>query len=396
MLVTLARATLAGRRTRTALAVIGVAVSAALLLDMVMLASGMRASFRQLLDVRGFTIRLAPKGTLPFDTDARIDSAGAIMAQLRANPDIVTVSPVLGGQLHVLGSGGGGGVTAVAIGIDPAVQGDYELRTGHDIAGPDQAVVSADLLAAAHARVGDTLDVAGGYDAQLRTVTRARRLVIAGMAHFIYTPVNPRAMALPLATLRAMTGTAGDPVSLFMLRLRPGADPDAVQRWIERAIPRVSAISTAAALRQVDRRLSYFRQLAFILGSVSLAVGLLLVTTLVTVSVNERLGEIAVMRAIGVSTRSIVAQVMLEGVAMMLAGATLGLGLGLVTAHYLNGILSQFPGLPAAIDFFLFRPRDAWLSLGLLSAAGVLAGVYPAWRGASLPIATTLREEAVA
>ncbi|MDE3127951.1 MAG: ABC transporter permease [Gemmatimonadota bacterium] len=394
MLVTLARASLAGRRARTALAVVGVAVSAALLLDMVMLASGMRASFRELLDVRGFTIRLAPRGTLPFDTDARIDSAGAIMARLGANPDIVAVSPVLGGQLHVLGPGGG--VTAVAIGINPAVQGDYTLRTGHDIAGPDQAVVSADLLAAARARVGDTLDVAGGYDAQLRAVTRERRIVIAGTAHFIYTPANPKAMAMPLATLRAMTGAAGDPVSLFMLRLRAGADADSVQRWIERAIPRVSAVSTASALRQVDRRLSYFRQLAFILGSVSLTVGVLLVSTLVTVSVNERLGEIAVMRAIGVSTRSIVAQVMLEGVAIMLAGATLGLGLGLVTAHYLNGILSQFPGLPAAIDFFLFQPRDAWVSLGLLALAGVLAGVYPAWRGASLPIAATLRDEAVA
>ncbi len=395
MLLTLARAALAGRRTRTALAVIGVAVSAALLLDMVMLASGMRASFRDLLDLRGFTIRLAPKGTLPFDTDARIDSAGAIMAQLRTNPDIVTVSPVLGGQLHVVRPDGGG-VTAVAIGINPAVQGDYELRTGHDIAGADQAVVSDEFLAAAHARVGDTLEVAGGYDAQLRIVTRARRLAIVGTAHFIYTPANPRAMAVPLATLRAMTGATGDPVSLFMLRLRAGADADSVQRWIARAIPRVSVISTASALKQVDQRLSYFRQLAFILGSVSLTVGVLLVATLVTVSVNERLGEIAVMRAIGVSTRSIVAQVMLEGVAIMLSGAILGLGLGLVTANYLNGILAQFPGLPAAIDFFLFQPRDAWVALGLLTAAGVLAGVYPAWRGASLPIASTLREEAVA
>ena len=60
-------------------------------------------------------------------------------------------------------------------------------------------------------------------------------------------------------------------------------------------------------MRQVDERLSYFRQLAFILGAVSLVVGFLLVTTLVTVSVNERLGEIAVMRAIGVRARRIVA-----------------------------------------------------------------------------------------
>jgi putative ABC transport system permease protein len=394
MILTLTRASLQRHRVRTILAVAGVAVSAALLLDMVMLSSGMRESFRSLLEVHGFELRLAPRGTLPFDTEATIDSGSALVARLSANPDVATVSPVLGGQLHA--QVGGASVATVTIGIDPAVQGDYDLRSGHDIAAPDQMVVSDALLAATGARVGDTLTMAGGYDAQMRTVTGVRRMAIVGIAHFVYMPANPRAAAMPINTLRAMTGAHGDPVSLAMVRVRPGVDVAAVKAWIEREIPRVNAISTADMLQQVDQRLSYFRQLAFILGSVSLTVGLLLVTTLVTVTINERLGEIAVMRAIGVARRSIVLQVLAEGVVIMLAGSTLGLGLGLVTAHYLNGILAAFPGLPAAIDFFLFQPRDAWVSLGLLAVCGVLAGVYPAWRGASLPIAPTLREEAVA
>jgi putative ABC transport system permease protein len=102
-----------------------------------------------------------------------------------------------------------------------------------------------------------------------------------------------------------------------------------------------------------------------------------------------------VMRAIGVAKNRIVLQIVLEGIAIMMIGAVVGLALGLVTARYLNSILATFPGLPAAIDFFLFEPRDAWSALGLLTVAGVLAGVYPSWRGASMPIAVTLREEAV-
>jgi ABC-type antimicrobial peptide transport system permease subunit len=124
-------------------------------------------------------------------------------------------------------------------------------------------------------------------------------------------------------------------------------------------------------------------------------VGFLLVTTLVTVSVNERLGEIVVMRAIGVARQRVVLQIVIEGAAIMIAGAVIGLALGLVTARYLNSILATFPGLPAAIDFFLFEPKDAWTALGLLGIAGILAGIYPSWRGASRPIAATLREEAI-
>jgi putative ABC transport system permease protein len=187
-----------------------------------------------------------------------------------------------------------------------------------------------------------------------------------------------------------------DRVSLFMVKARDSADVEQVRAWIERQVPTVTAISTETALRQVDERLSYFRQLAFILGAISLVVGFLLVTTLVTVSVNERLGEIAVLRAIGVSRGHVIQQVVLEGFVLNLAGALLGLALGLVTARYLNAILSDFPGLPAAFDFFLFQPRAAYTALGLLFVSGVLAGVYPSWRAASLPVATTLRQEAVA
>jgi putative ABC transport system permease protein len=394
MLLRLAWATLTRHRSRTLLAVLGVAVSAAMLLDMVMLSSGMRASFRNLLLSRGFQLRVAPKGTLPFDTDATIPNAAALVRALRAMPGVITVSPVLGGQLHI--TRGSRTITATTIGVQPTVQGDYEITQGRMPAGPGELVASDDFLRASGAHLGDTLEAAAGYDPQLRSFSGQQPLVVVARAHFLYMPAEQRVVAIPLATLQSMQGSLGrDRVSLFMVKATDGARVDSVLRRIETELPMVSAVSTETAMRQVDERLSYFRQLALILGAVSLAVGFLLVTTLVTVSVNERLGEIVVMRAIGVARSRVVLQIVLEGVAIMGVGALAGLALGLVTARYLNSILASFPGLPAAIDFFLFEPRDAWTALGLLTTAGILAGIYPSWRGASLPIAVTLREEAV-
>jgi putative ABC transport system permease protein len=186
-----------------------------------------------------------------------------------------------------------------------------------------------------------------------------------------------------------------DRVSLFMVRTAPNVDPEAARVAIERALPRVTALSTAGAIAEAERRLSYFRQLAFILGAVSLIVGFLLVTTIVTVSVNERIGEIAVMRAIGVSRSHVVHQIVIEGIGLSFTGAAAGLILGVFTARWLNSILRGFPGLPDAIDFFLFQPNSAFRALALLMVCGIAAGIYPAWRAASLPISATLREEAV-
>src|SRR5713101_10018979 len=146
-----------------------------MLLDMVMLATGMRESFRELLLSRGFEIRLAPKGTLPFDTDATIPGVSAIIATLRKNPDVREISPVLGASIHVLA--GNRDVSGSALGIDPSVQGDYELLSGRDVTTPDALVANDHLLRQLGARVGDTLNIATGYDPQthLFRPAKARR-----------------------------------------------------------------------------------------------------------------------------------------------------------------------------------------------------------------------------
>jgi putative ABC transport system permease protein len=391
---TLALSSLRRHPGRTGLGVVGVIVAAALLLDMVMLGTGMRESFRRFLLVQGFDLRIAPKGTLPMDTEATIGNASEILRALRANPQIASVTPVLGAQLHVLGSHGG--LTSFGVGLDPATQADYQLERGSPIASPNHIVVNAAFLGRAHARVGDTLDVATGFDPQLREFVGRQTLIITGLGQFFYTSADEPVAAVPLATMQAMGGRQrADRASLFLAKVRESVDADSVAAWVDRTFPRVSTLSTPTALRQVDERMGYFRQLALILGSVSLTVGFLLVTTLISVSVNERIGEIAVMRAIGVRRGRVVIQIVLEALTLSLTGTLLGLALGLVTGRYLNGILSDFPGLPTAFHFFLFQPVAAWRALGLLVCAGVLAGAYPAWRASTLPIAATLRREAV-
>lgn len=394
MRVALAVASLVRHRARTALAIAGVAVASAMLLDMVMLASGMRLSFRELLDTRGYQVRLSPKGTLPFDTEATVGDAAALVATVRAHPGVAGVAPNLGAQL--VSPRGDGAVTVAAIGVEADVQGDYALREGRE-AGPGELVASPAALAALGRTVGDTVSLGSGWDPQLRAFRELVVRRIVGVGRFYYLGADQPVVAMPLAELQATgDGARADRISSAMVRLAPGTDAAAVAHALGAALPRVSVLTTAEAVAQADERLAYFRNLAFILGSVSLAVGFLLVTTLMTVSVNERIGEIAVQRALGVQAGRIVRQIVAEGLALSLVGGALGLALGLATARYLDSILGDFPGLPPDIAFFVFQPRDAGTAMGLLVVAGALAGILPSWRAARLPIAATLREEAVA
>ena len=87
------------------------------------------------------------------------------------------------------------------------------------------------------------------------------------------------------------------------------------------AFPSLEVNSVADLVVQAKRRLVYFTQLSYVLGGMSLIVAVLLVGTLLTITVNERLGEIATLRAIGVSRATIVRQVLAEGVALTVIGA---------------------------------------------------------------------------
>src|SRR5262249_16038892 len=153
MLLALAVASLRTHRARTLLAALGVAVSAAMLLDMVMLSSGMRESFRRLLDSGGFDLRVTPKGTVPFDTDATIDEASDAGGGIRGIGDGTAVGGVVGASLHVPRSPAArsvdGGIASFALGVDPRVQGDYTLLDGRDASG-DALVANEAFLRDAH------------------------------------------------------------------------------------------------------------------------------------------------------------------------------------------------------------------------------------------------------
>jgi putative ABC transport system permease protein len=152
--------------------------------------------------------------------------------------------------------------------------------------------------------------------------------------------------------------------------------------------------SVTDLVREFKQRLVYFRQLSYILGSMSLIVTVLLIATLLTITVNERLGEIATLRAIGISRATVVREVLLQGVSLTAIGSVLGIVLGLVTARYLDSILTSFPGLPAAFSFFVPRRESLTRAALVLFLTGSLAALYPAWLASRTAIAAVLRAEA--
>ena len=148
-------------RLRAALSVAGIAISAALLLDMVMLSGGIERSFAELLLARGYQIRLTPKGTLPFDTEATLTGAGRLVQAIRGVPGVQAAGAVLGTSLHA--RRGDSLVTLFGYGIQPEAQALYTMLSGADLAPGDSTgvLLSEPATHLLRAAVGDSVTLIG-------------------------------------------------------------------------------------------------------------------------------------------------------------------------------------------------------------------------------------------
>ncbi len=383
------------RPLRTALSLAGIAVASAMLLDMVMLSGGIEQSFSELLLARGYQIRLTPKGTLPFDTEASIRDASTVVRAIRTEPGVEAAGAVLGTSIY--GRTADSLVTLFGYGIQPEAQGIYQVTAGADLAPGDTLGVLLSETAAALLRAapGDTVTLVGRLDPQIAGAAVGRRLAVRGMVRWIYDHRGQPSVGTALPVMQRLgRETTADRASLLLVKAADDGAVDALAVRLRERFPELTVNSVAELVVQAKRRLVYFTQLSYVLGGMSLVVAVLLVGTLLTITVNERLGEIATLRAIGVSRRTIVRQVLAEGLALTVLGAGAGILLGLATAEYLDAILTSFPGLPAAFSFFV--PRAGTLSLAalVLLVTGSVAGLYPAWLASRAPIAATLRAEA--
>lgn len=379
------------RRTRTLLALGGIAVSAALLLDMTMLASGLSESFGELLGTRGYTLRVTPGGMLPFDSEAGIRGAGRVAAEIASVPGVRAVAPVLGAQLYRVENGEIRD-PIFTTGIDPQNQMLYLLLEGQE-PGAGEVVVSQPLAEDVELRVGATLTLAAELDAGLGRPRETRVYRVSGIGDFIYDYAGQRSLALPLAEVQELTRRP-DEVSLFAVAPEPGESDDSLADRIALRVPEVSVYSLDELMTEMSRRLLYFRQLAGIMGSIALVVTALLISTIVTIGVRERFGEIATLRAIGVARRRLLLGIVAEGFVLALLGCLIGLPLGLWVAGQLDRILLGFPGIPANVTFFLWDAARVLTALGLVIVVGALAGLAPGWGALRTPLAGALREEA--
>jgi putative ABC transport system permease protein len=142
--------------------------------------------------------------------------------------------------------------------------------------------------------------------------------------------------------------------------------------------------STADIVEGIESVLTDIIRLVTGIGVLALLVGAFGIANIMLVSVTERTKEIGIMKASGAQNREIMGLFMSEAMLLGLAGAIVGIPLGLVVGY--GASLYAEVGFTIPYDWILIATV-----MGILT--GVVSGLYPAWRAARVDPIDALRYE---
>jgi putative ABC transport system permease protein len=109
-------------------------------------------------------------------------------------------------------------------------------------------------------------------------------------------------------------------------------------------------------------------------------------------SVSARTREIATLRALGFGSGAVVVSVMIESLALALAGGAVGAVLAYVAFNGLQTSTMNWNSFSQVTFAFAVTPELLMQGIVWAVIIGLMGGLFPAIRGARLPIAAALRE----
>ncbi len=245
-------------------------------------------------------------------------------------------------------------------------------------AAPPDILVSRQLMARAHLAVGDVVTLAAAADG-----ARARRFRVAGVYEPTPDPmkfnVERLETRLHLDDLLALTADPADPSSADEVSSINVALPDArgdrsFARALSARVPFVFSMPTRDSENTTFRVIDRFHTaiaVVTVIGSTAFLLALMVIRA------EERKETVGVLRLIGISHRTIMTEVVVEGLLVAFAGAVFGVLVAVAAQHGVNRFFQA--RYDTTLVFMRISPRIAMRAVAIALPIGIAAGTVASW-----------------
>lgn len=350
-------------------------------------------------ELKNRVLTVIPQGELDVVESPIADWPG-LREYLLAQPGVAAVSPVIriNGLLESGNHLKGVQLRAILPEYEEQISDADEYMTGKGFAeleeGENGVILGAAIARKLGLKVGDTVGLLMPEGGEGIKQPRRQLLKVVGLLE-IGGQLDGLLGFMHLADAQSITGM-GSAVTGFSLKV------DDVFKAQSITVAAASKFPHHVYIRSWMNSQGYLYQDIQMVRTVMVVVMLMvvavacfnIVSTLV-MSVNEKRGEIAILKTMGASAAQIRQTFVIQGMVNGVLGALLGALLGGVLSEYLTPIMGGLERLIGhrflnpEIYFIDFLPTELhWLDLGLVTGAAILmsfiATLYPAWRASGL------------
>ncbi len=335
----------------------------------------------------------------------------ATATEARCNEQVVGAAPFIAAQALIARGDDMRG--AIVRGISPADEATVtalaaQLRDttlAKLVPGGWGIVLGGELARSLGVKVGDrvTIVAPGGQVTPAGVIPRLKQLTLVGTfeaGHYEYDSGLALMHVDDAARLFRVAGPTG-----VQLRLKDAQQAREVADEIQMRLGAAVRITDwTRTNRNWFQAVQIEKRLMFIILTLIVAVAAFNLVSTLVMTVTDKQADIAILRTLGASPRSIMTIFMVQGAASGVIGTLVGMGLGLLVAFNVDVIvpaieralhMSFLPGSVYLISRMPSDPQSADIVpiVAISLALAFVATVYPSWRASRVQPAEALRHE---
>ncbi len=374
-------------KSRSFLAILGIAIGAAAILGLGLVTDGLAASTQQALTAGAADFSVIPASfgqgpggsgggfgtnqstTSGFSTEQVINQSTVDSIQQMSG--VASAAGVL--RSRIVLNGTQQPLTMLGINSQNLAMDNVQLTNGSTFTNSNEIILGRTAASGLNKTIGDELTISN------------QTFKIVG----IYQTgdfMSDRGAIVSLTTLQNLTNTTG--VSMILVKASNGTSADSLSSKIEQTYPnQLTTSKSLSGFNRMNNGIQTIESGSWAVTLIALLIGGVMVVATMMKSVSDRTREIGVLKAVGWDKRRILRLIIGESMILAAIGTFIGLIIGLGIAEVLTSS-NILHGIQLAFSVNLLLR-----AVGVALFLGIVGGLYPAYRASRLSPTEALRYE---
>jgi putative ABC transport system permease protein len=265
------------------------------------------------------------------------------------------------------------------------------LTSGEWATGPNEVVIDNQTAKNENYKVGDTIRVsAEGPTREFRVVGTAKFGSVDSIGGATFAVFD-------VPTAQDVLAKKGQLDQIYMAA-KSGTSDEELAKQAEPLLPQSAVVRTGAEQSEADAEetndgLAFIQYLLLAFAAIALVVGSFVIFNTLSMTLSQRVRELATLRTLGASRKQVMRSVLLEGFLTGLFAAVVGLFCGFLLAKGLNAMFKAL-GVDLPSEGTVLKSRTVIVSLAIGVGITVLATISPARKATRIPPIAAVREGA--